>query len=129
MKRNHGTSLVEVIFASVITLMMLLPISLLLSGGGGTASATREGTNRTVEILLLVDRLFGEPGNIPSVGNNDNFNVELVERNEFKSTVRFISDWNSSTNKKGKGKSKIEFERTACLPESSLIADYDFNRE
>ena len=129
MKKNHGTSLVEVIFASVLTLLMILPVSLLLSGGGGTASATREGTNRTVEILLLVDRLFGEPGSIPSVGDNDNFNVEIVERNEFKSTFRFVSDWNSSRKKKGKGKSKIEFERTASLPESSLIADYEFNRE
>tara|TARA_Y100000589_G_C27116209_1_gene614346 strand:- start:709 stop:1098 length:390 start_codon:yes stop_codon:yes gene_type:complete len=129
MKKNHGTSLVEVIFASVITLLMILPISLLLSGGGGTASATREGTNRTVQILLLVDRLFGEPDNIPSIKNDDNFRVELVERNQFKSTVRFISEWKNGAGNKNVRKTKIEFERTACLPESSLIADYEFNRE
>lgn len=129
MKRNHGTSLVEVIFASVITLMMLLPISLLLSGGGGTFSATREGTNRTVEILLLVDRLFGEPENIPSIFIDDNFRMELIERNEFRNCAKFIFEWKNRAGDTNTRKSKIEFERTACLPESSLIADYEFNRE
>ena len=129
MKKNHGTSLVEVIFASVLTLLMILPVSLLLSGGGGTVSATREGTNRTVQILLLVDRLFGDPENIPSIKNDDNFRVELVDRNEFKSTVRFISEWKNRPGDTNVRESKIEFERTACLPESSLMADYEFNRE
>ena len=130
MLNKRGVSLVELVFAILMSLMMVFPVGMLLSGSGNQLSNTKDSINRTIRMLMTVERFFSEYGSITSrqETKSDEIQVEVTRENGIKNTLKFSSRFDQKNDSEDrKKKNEITFERTISVPEYGLICDYDFN--
>lgn len=130
MLNQRGVSLVELVFAIVMSLMMIFPVGMLLSGSGNELSNTKHSINNTISIIMTVERFFSEYGSlgIKEDTNSDGIQVEITSENGSKNTLKFSAVPNQKRiSEERKLKNEITFERTISVPEYGLICDYDFN--
>lgn len=131
MNRMRGTTLVEIIFAIIMGLTMIFPVGMLLSGSGIQVSSTRDGITRTVQMLMLVEKLICESG-----VQRDQFSdkigdiqVEFTRNNGILNTLKFSSiSTKPKLSEERRKISEISFERTLSVPEYGLIHDYELDK-